>query len=207
MQPALSGNARLRAGHPARPPLRSLLHPVYAQGQAFTRLWQEVRQGRNSQALLPYQTRDGQPRWLDVCHVALRDADGRVQRILQLASDVTARTREAQSASNVLQAASRSMAIIEFDLHGQVVNANENFLQLMAIAWTPCAASTIAFSAKPRRCRARPTAPSGAGCSAASSSPDCSAGATAGEPPCGCRPPTTRCTTNTANCMGDQVRQ
>ncbi|KHO64060.1 MULTISPECIES: methyl-accepting chemotaxis protein [Pseudomonas] len=112
-------------------PLRSLLHPVYAQGQAFTRLWQEVRQGRNSQALLPYQTRDGQPRWLDVCHVALRDADGRVQRILQLASDVTARTREAQSASNVLQAASRSMAIIEFDLHGQVVNANENFLQLM----------------------------------------------------------------------------
>src|SRR5690606_38447151 len=56
---------------------------------------------------------------------------GRVVRIMKVATDVTRRTVQEQTQASFMHAVNRSMAVCQFDLDGHVVEANENFLQVM----------------------------------------------------------------------------
>ncbi|MEH6389203.1 MAG: PAS domain-containing methyl-accepting chemotaxis protein [Pseudomonas profundi] len=117
---------QLRGQHHAR-----LCESSYAHSRGFADLWQRLRAGKPFSQLVLRRANDGRQLWLDANYIPVCDASGAVQRIIKIATDVTQRTLRSQSESSYVQAVDRSMAVIEFDLEGHVVHANDNFLKVM----------------------------------------------------------------------------
>lgn len=61
----------------------------------------------------------------------IKDAQGKVYRVVKLAFDVTAQHNESASQNAVFTALNRSQAVIEFTPDGIITNANQNFLNAM----------------------------------------------------------------------------
>ena len=110
---------------------RQLCDQTYAASRTYTEFWQELQLGRAQNERVLRLCRDGRPVWLQASYIPVRDANGSVRRILMLATDITEQTLRAQAETSFMQAVDRSMAVIEFNLRGEVVSANANFLQVM----------------------------------------------------------------------------
>ena len=97
----------------------------------YARFWERLKSGESFTDKFLRYGKGGREIWLEASYIPLRGVDGQVRRILKLASDITARIRKAQVQDSLVNALNRSTAVIEFDLEGRVVNANENFLETM----------------------------------------------------------------------------
>lgn len=71
----------------------------------------------------------GQNMWLSGSYSAVRDAQGKISRIIQYAVDVSPQVIESHSARFELAAVTQAQAIVEFDLNGYILSANEVFLK------------------------------------------------------------------------------
>lgn len=101
------------------------------QAPDYHRFWQQLALGHKRDQQVARRARDGRTVWLQASYLPVRDSNGRVERIIKLASDVTDRLRRADVDASLVQAMDRSMAMIQFDLKGQVATANANFLKVM----------------------------------------------------------------------------
>ncbi|WP_330999395.1 PAS domain S-box protein [Sphingomonas sp. IC-56] len=79
-------------------------------------------------------TADGTIVWLNATYNPVFAPSGRLERILKIATDVTAVKHAEAEANATLAALNRSQAVVEFDLDGVVLNANDNFLTLTRYA-------------------------------------------------------------------------
>ncbi|MGP0580474.1 hypothetical protein ACTP13_26515, partial [Paenibacillus peoriae] len=61
----------------------------------------------------------------------VRDESGSVVKVVKYAMDVTPKMQAESEANAKLQAIDRAMAVIEFNLDGTIISANQNFLQRM----------------------------------------------------------------------------
>lgn len=71
---------------------------------------------------------DGSLVWMRAAWCPIKDASGRVTHMACYGSDVTAAVDKAKENDAVIQALLRSTAVIEFDLAGKVLTANQHFL-------------------------------------------------------------------------------
>ena len=74
---------------------------------------------------------DGQEAWLRSIMQPILDSSGRVLRISIFSSDLTRTIEASRDHENLMSALLRSTAVIEFNLKGEVVTANDRFLQGM----------------------------------------------------------------------------
>jgi methyl-accepting chemotaxis protein len=77
---------------------------------------------------------DGRIVWLNATYNPVFAPSGRLERILKIATDVTAVKHAEAEANATLAALNRSQAVVEFDLDGTVLNANAIFLTLTRFA-------------------------------------------------------------------------
>jgi methyl-accepting chemotaxis protein len=106
-----------------------LCFPVFTDSPDYPQFWQRLRSGEFLQGQFDRRHRDGHLIWLEATYYPILDRKGRVVRVLKLARDATAEIVAANQARAVLDAVGRSMAVIEFDLQGNILNTNQNFLQ------------------------------------------------------------------------------
>ena len=69
--------------------------------------------------------------WVRASYIPARDSAGIVTGVVMFATDITAEKQAAAKAATLAAAMNRSYAIVEFDLSGQILGANDNFLHLM----------------------------------------------------------------------------
>ena len=93
--------------------------------------WDALRRGEHQVAECRRVGKDGREVWLHAGYSPVRDAAGRVTRVVMLATDITAQKRSALDVAGKITALDRSQGIIEFDLDGTVLAANENFLHVL----------------------------------------------------------------------------
>ncbi len=74
---------------------------------------------------------NGDEAWLRSIVQPVRSSDGRIKHISIFASDLTRTIEASREHENLIGALVRSTAVIEFDLNGNVLNANERFLSGM----------------------------------------------------------------------------
>ncbi|QHM72394.1 methyl-accepting chemotaxis protein [Mixta intestinalis] len=96
------------------------------QYQAF---WQRLQRGESFSNKFLRLDKQGHPVWLEANYVPVRDRFGKVIKIVKLASDITAHVLDAQEQRALTTAIDRSMAVIAFNLRGEVLKANANFLK------------------------------------------------------------------------------
>lgn len=99
-----------------------------AGGPEYRSFWERLRAGEHQTAEFMRVTKSGRKVWLQAAYVPVRGRRGRPTSVIKLASDVTARHERDADYAGQLEAISKSQAVIEFDMHGRILTANENFL-------------------------------------------------------------------------------
>lgn len=101
---------------------------------AYRLMWERLRAGEVVEDTFQRLTKTGRPIWLQASYNPLLDSAGRPVGVIKLATDVTeARERQADQQGKVT-AINRVQAVIEFDLRGNVLSANRNFLNVFGYA-------------------------------------------------------------------------
>ena len=107
------------------------VEPAYAQSDAYRAFWQRLREGRFDSGEYKRLGKGGVEIWLQASYNPVPGADGSVERVVKVASDITAQKLRAVDTSSQIAAISRSQAVIEFGLDGTVLHANDLFLQAL----------------------------------------------------------------------------
>ncbi|WCE09143.1 PAS domain-containing methyl-accepting chemotaxis protein [Pseudomonas sp. JBR1] len=107
----------------------SLMCPAdYARSPEYALLWNRLGQGTFDTGVYKRIRRDGRPIWIQATYNPILDSDGRPYKVVKFATDVTDAQLQAAEFEGKMAAIDRAQAVIEFDLHGTILDANENFL-------------------------------------------------------------------------------
>jgi len=98
---------------------------------AYAQFWQRLAKGESFSDRFMRIAKGGREIWLQASYMPVRDASGRVSKVIKVATDITAQLNAEHQHQSLLNAINRSMAVVEFNLKGEVVEANENFLHTM----------------------------------------------------------------------------
>ena len=110
---------------------RIFCDPAETAGAAYPQFWHALREGQVHSGQYRRCAKGGGTVWLQASYNPVLGEDGRPERIIKFATDVTeARLRNAEFEGQS-QAISRSQAVIEFDMQGRVLSANSNFLRTL----------------------------------------------------------------------------
>ncbi|WP_315290589.1 methyl-accepting chemotaxis protein [Ectopseudomonas oleovorans] len=110
---------------------RLFCFPDYQASAEYRRFWQRLAAGEYIRDRFLRRNKQGQEVWLEASYNPILGADGRVESVLKLATDITALVAREQEKESMIDAIGRSMAVIAFNLKGEVLEANANFLQTM----------------------------------------------------------------------------
>lgn len=105
--------------------------PDMVQSPQYREFWQRLNRGEGFSDKFLRVAKHSRPIWLEANYVPVQDRHGRVIKIVKLASDITARIMDAQEQRAMTAAIERSMAVIAFNLKGEVLMANDNFFNTM----------------------------------------------------------------------------
>ncbi len=99
-----------------------------AEYRAF---WEDLRAGKYRQAEFKRISKSGKPVWIQATYNPLLDSSGKPFRVIKFATDVTEQKLASAYARSQVEAINRSQAVIEFEVDGRIVSANENFLKVL----------------------------------------------------------------------------
>ena len=109
---------------------RMFCDPEYAASPEYKAFWQQLARGEFEQAEFKRIAKDGHEIWLRASYNPVFDNDGNVVRVIKFATDVTAEKLKTAEYEGKMQAIDRVQAVIEFELDGTVITANQNFLDI-----------------------------------------------------------------------------
>ena len=110
---------------------RMFCTPAFARSAEYNQLWTHLRNGHFQSGTFERLAGNGQSVWLEASYNPVRDDTGQVIKVVKYAMDVTPRLQAESEANAKLGAIDRAMAVIEFNLDGTIITANDNFLQRM----------------------------------------------------------------------------
>lgn len=102
----------------------------------YSEFWEYLRAGKFVSGTFQRLGSKGQSVWLEASYNPVLDEAGRVLKVVKYALDITDKVLETAETQGKLAAVDRAMAVIEFDLGGNILTANENFLHTMGFTLT-----------------------------------------------------------------------
>jgi methyl-accepting chemotaxis protein len=105
--------------------------PVYSRSHEYRAFWKHLGSGEFHAGEFKRIARDGQPVWIQATYNPVLDAEGKPFKVVKFATDITAAKTRNADYEGKMQAVDRVQAMIEFDLQGRVLHANQNFLDVM----------------------------------------------------------------------------
>ena len=109
---------------------RMFCDPAYVESDAYAEFWKKLGRGELHMAEFKRLTKGGREIWLQASYNPVFDKDGKPVRIVKFATDVTASKLQIAEYEGKIRAIERAQAVIEFELDGTVITANENFLRI-----------------------------------------------------------------------------
>jgi len=109
---------------------RMFCDPDYAESDAYAEFWKKLARGEYHAAEFKRLAKGGKEVWLRASYNPVFDEDGKPVRVVKFATDVTASKLQIAEFEGKVRAIERAQAVIEFELDGTVIKANENFLRI-----------------------------------------------------------------------------
>jgi methyl-accepting chemotaxis protein len=109
---------------------RMFCDPDYVQSDEYAEFWNKLGDGEFHAAEFKRFGKDGKEIWLQASYNPILDPDGKPLRVIKFATDVTAAKTQIALYEGKVRAIDRAQAVIEFELDGTVITANENFLRI-----------------------------------------------------------------------------
>ncbi|XMD88733.1 PAS sensor-containing MCP-domain signal transduction protein [Campylobacter lari] len=105
--------------------------PEVVKSQRYVDFWRDLKSGKSRNGLFRRIAKGGKDIYLEANYLPILNQNNEVYKVIKFANDITQRHYEMLDLKNTIDAANRSMAIIEFNPYGEILNANENFTQTM----------------------------------------------------------------------------
>lgn len=110
---------------------RMFCDPAFTKSAAYRQFWEKLGRGEFDQGEYKRLRSDGGEVWIQASYTPVLDNEGQPIKIVKLAMDVTAARLASVEAEGRAAAIDRAQAVVEFDLSGNILSANPNFLSLM----------------------------------------------------------------------------
>ncbi len=103
--------------------------PEYVQSEAYRQFWSKLAAGQFQEGEFKRIGHQGKIVWLQASYNPVRDSSGKVVRVLKIAYDITETKARSLDHAGKVEAISRAQAVIEFTPQGEILTANDNFLE------------------------------------------------------------------------------
>ncbi|HZR86351.1 MAG TPA: PAS domain-containing methyl-accepting chemotaxis protein [Bradyrhizobium sp.] len=107
------------------------VEPAYRDSAAYREFWAKLNRGEYDAAEYKRIGKGGKEVWILASYNPILDSNGKPYKVVKFATDVTeTKLRNADLAGQVA-AIGKSQAVIEFNMDGTIITANDNFLRAL----------------------------------------------------------------------------
>ncbi len=110
---------------------RMFVSAIDSNSPAYTRFWSDLNAGKSQSDVFRRVTKDGREIWIQAVYAPVKDEMGRVMKVVEIATDVTASKLQSADYEGQIAAISKAQAVIEFKMDGTILSANDNFLSTL----------------------------------------------------------------------------
>lgn len=102
-----------------------------AESDTYKQFWKTLARGEYQAKQFKRFGRGGKEIWIQASYNPIFDEDGKPYKVVKYASDITEKKLEEINNTSKIEAIDRSQAVIEFNMDGTILIANDNFLNAM----------------------------------------------------------------------------
>src|ERR1700760_3639617 len=102
--------------------------PEARSSAAYRAFWDDLKRGKYQAGEYKRFGKGGRTVWIRASYNPVIDGSGKPIKVIKFASDITAQKIRQMEDAGKLAAIGRAQAVIEFNLDGTIITANENFL-------------------------------------------------------------------------------
>jgi methyl-accepting chemotaxis protein len=95
----------------------------------YREFWTRLNRGEYQAAEYKRIGKGGKEVWIQASYNPILDADGKPFKVIKFATDITAKKIQSMEDAGKIDAILRAQAVIEFNMDGTIITANENFLK------------------------------------------------------------------------------
>jgi methyl-accepting chemotaxis protein len=95
---------------------------------SYAEFWRSLNSGEAQTAEFRRIGKGGKEVWIQASYNPILDRSGKPYKVVKFATDITRRKLQAAEYESQIRAINRSQAVIEFQLDGTILTANQNFL-------------------------------------------------------------------------------
>ncbi|MGB9989794.1 methyl-accepting chemotaxis protein [Massilia sp. SM-13] len=110
---------------------RMFCEAAFANSAEYRHFWDRLGRGEFEQAEYKRLAKNGREVWISASYNPVFDIDGKPYKVIKFANDVTAERQRNAEYQSLVAAIGKAQAVIEFDMGGHVLTANDNFLAVM----------------------------------------------------------------------------
>ena len=103
----------------------------FAQSSEYREFWAKLNRGEYEAKEYKRIGKGGKEVWINASYNPIMDMNGKPYKVVKFATDVTAQKLAAADVGGQLDAISKVQAVIQFNLDGTIITANDNFLKVM----------------------------------------------------------------------------
>ena len=107
------------------------VEPSERDSSAYREFWAKLNRGEYQASEYKRIGKGGKEVWIEASYNPVRDTNGRPFKVVKFAIDVTAKKIRSMEYAGKIDAILRAQAVIEFNMDGTIITANENFLKTM----------------------------------------------------------------------------
>src|SRR3954471_7150302 len=94
----------------------------------YSAFWAKLNRGEFQAAEYKRIAKGGREVWIEASYNPILDSANRPRKVIKFATDITAKKIRSMEDSGKIAAIARAQAVIEFNLDGTIITANNNFL-------------------------------------------------------------------------------
>jgi methyl-accepting chemotaxis protein len=107
------------------------VEPSVRDSNDYREFWARLNRGEFQAAQYKRVGKGGKPIWIQASYNPICDAKGKPTKVIKFATDITAQKIQHMEDAGKIAAMDRAQAVIEFNMDGTIVTANDNFLGAM----------------------------------------------------------------------------
>jgi len=104
------------------------VEPEYKTSAEYKEFWEKLNRGEFDSQEYMRLGKNGKEIWIQASYNPILDSNGKPYKVVKFASDITEQKRFSAEATGQIEAISKAQAIIEFNMDGTIITANDNFL-------------------------------------------------------------------------------
>jgi len=112
-------------------PHSTFVPPSERDSAEYRAFWAALKRGEAKSAEFKRIAKGGRAVWIEASYIPVLDSAGKPVKVVKIASDITKNKLRGMADASKIAAADRAQAMIEFNLDGTIVSANQNFLETM----------------------------------------------------------------------------